>query len=142
MKSSRSRCSWEKVRIDSCGLILFKFLMNDADGSDRLGTFSTVADPSASDISTRNTVDGSHVSHTSNHFFSTLPFYSTTSSLKWTIKGVLVCVDDPSRVPEANILPDAKLNYSIPGIDVGLRSISAASSTAHVRGVPTSLRMY
>ena len=116
--------------------------MNDADGSDRLGTFSTVADPSASDISTRNTVDGSHVSLTSNHFFSTLPFYSTTSSLKWTIKGVLVCVDDPSRVPEANILPDAKLNYSIPGIDVGLRSISAASSTAHVRGVPTSLRMY
>jgi hypothetical protein len=45
--------------------------MNDVDGSDRLGTFSTVAGPSASDISTCNTVDGSHVSHTSNHFSTT-----------------------------------------------------------------------
>jgi hypothetical protein len=47
------------------------------------------------------------------------------------IKGMLACVDDPSRVPETNILPDAKLNYLIPGygVDVGLGSISAASST-------------
>jgi hypothetical protein len=51
------RVRWEKVRmrINSCGLILFKLLMNDVErliDTDHLGTSSTVAGLSASDIST------------------------------------------------------------------------------------------